>query len=421
MKSVRALTVVLALSTGLGAIAGCHKSVKQDEAYEEPLTSAQQDSAQQEQGDTDADPSPDADSTAEAGDDTAKNSEASADSTDTPSSEKSPHQPAFEATGRVAVIDGETITAEAYNKQAEARGASMGGRKMPYRLAKMMAKRTLDRLIEEHLIDAQLAKADIEVDPDKVNAELDKFVDRFPTKKSFDAFLERNGQTLSGMKRNLRKDLQLRVLLEKKYGISVDDKDARAYYDSNPARFEKEEQVHARHILVKTSRGADKAELAEAKARAAEIAKKAKKPGADFAALAKKYSEGPSAKRGGDLGYFTAPRMVPEFSKAAFAMKPGDVSGPVKTQFGYHIIKVVDHQEPHKVPFEEAKPEIVNHLKRTKFRQAVKDYLAELKKNTSIKRFDDNIRINVEEGAGDRPEQLRLNKQLQKKLRERQK
>src|SRR5581483_4572378 len=98
------------------------------------------------------------------------------------------------------------------------------------------------------------------------------------------------------------------------------------------------EQVRASHILLKTD-GKDDAAV---KAKAMDIAKQAK-AGADFAELAKKYSEDDSnAKNGGDLDYFARGRMVPEFDQAVFAMTPGQISDPIKTQFGYHIIKLVD-------------------------------------------------------------------------------
>ena len=100
----------------------------------------------------------------------------------------------------------------------------------------------------------------------------------------------------------------------------------------------------------------------------------------DFAELAKKHSTGPSGPQGGDLGYFGQGQMVPEFSKAAFALKVGEVSQPVKTQFGWHIIKVEDRRDSSLPPFEQLKPRIVEHLARLKGREIT----ASIKKTSKI-------------------------------------
>jgi peptidyl-prolyl cis-trans isomerase D len=121
--------------------------------------------------------------------------------------------------------------------------------------------------------------------------------------------------------------------------ITVTPQDVEAYYNANVQQYQTPEQVRASHILLKTD-GKDEAAVRK---QAEDIAKQAKAPGADFAALAKKYSEDDGSKAtGGDLDYFGKGRMVPEFETAAFAMQPGQISDPVKSQFGFHIIKMVD-------------------------------------------------------------------------------
>jgi peptidyl-prolyl cis-trans isomerase D len=121
--------------------------------------------------------------------------------------------------------------------------------------------------------------------------------------------------------------------------ITVTPQEIESYYNSNIQQFQAPEQVRASHILLKTD-GKDEAAV---KKQAEDILKQAKAPGADFAALAKKYSEDDGSKaNGGDLDYFSKGRMVPEFEQAAFSMQPGQISDLVKSQFGFHIIKVVD-------------------------------------------------------------------------------
>lgn len=143
--------------------------------------------------------------------------------------------------------------------------------------------------------------------------------------------------------------------------ITVPDADIEAFYKANLSQYQTPAQVRASHILFKLE-GKDEAAV---KAKAEEVLKLAKAPGADFAALAKKYSEDDSNNQnGGDLDYFGRGRMVPEFEQAAFAMKTGEISSaPVKTAFGYHIIKMVDNKPEQTRPLAEVKSEIEDQLK----------------------------------------------------------
>jgi peptidyl-prolyl cis-trans isomerase D len=141
--------------------------------------------------------------------------------------------------------------------------------------------------------------------------------------------------------------------------ITISDADAEAFYKQNLAQYTTPAQARASHILFKTE-GKDENTV---RAQAEEVLKKAR-AGADFAELARQYSEDESNKdRGGDLDFFSKGRMVPEFEAAAFAMKNGDISDLVKTSFGYHIIKMVDNQPEVVRPFDAVKAEIVDQLR----------------------------------------------------------
>src|SRR5262249_35605988 len=132
-----------------------------------------------------------------------------------------------------------------------------------------------------------------------------------------------------------------------------------------------EEEVHARHILVETED--------EAKAALAEI-----KNGRDFAEGAKEKSKDPGASDGGDLGYFTKEQMVPEVAEAAFKMYLGQLSTPVKTQFGWHIIKLEDRRQRPVPEFDKIKDQIDAYL----VRKAESDYLAKLHQTAKVERLD---------------------------------
>jgi peptidyl-prolyl cis-trans isomerase C len=139
--------------------------------------------------------------------------------------------------------------------------------------------------------------------------------------------------------------------------IEAAQKQARSVYLAQPQRFQTDEQVRARHILI-AGKGA------EARAQAEQILEELKK-GADFSSLAKERSaDKGSAARGGDLGFFSHGRMVPEFDKAAFALqKTGDLSGVVESQFGLHIIRLEERRPPGVKPFEEVRDELVKEIR----------------------------------------------------------
>jgi peptidyl-prolyl cis-trans isomerase D len=140
--------------------------------------------------------------------------------------------------------------------------------------------------------------------------------------------------------------------------LPVEEADLKAYYDEHINEFLQGEQASARHILIRLAPDATEAQQGEAELRASGVANIARS-GADFAALATEQSEDPGSKElGGDLGWFGRGSMVSEFEDAVFSAKPGDIVGPIKSQFGYHIIKVEGFRPEHQQPFEEVQEQI---------------------------------------------------------------
>ncbi len=168
----------------------------------------------------------------------------------------------------------------------------------------------------------------------------------------------------------MRKRLLLDMYLEKKTAEKVTDEEIKKVYENQVlAQSGNGEEVRARHVLLKT------------KEEAIDVMEKAK-AGDDFADLAKEFSTGPSGAQGGDLGYFTAERMVKPFSDAAFAMKAGDISEPVQTQFGWHVIKVEDRRKVEPPSLESLKDQISTYLEQ----QARAQLLSHVLQNADIKR-----------------------------------
>lgn len=143
--------------------------------------------------------------------------------------------------------------------------------------------------------------------------------------------------------------------------VDVRPDDVRDFYDINSSRYAKPERVHARHILFTLPEKPTKAQEEAARKLAEKTLELAKKPGQDFAKLAKEHSQGPTAKNGGDLGWFGRGQMVKPFEALAFKLKPGEM-GLVQTRFGWHVIKVEGHQEAQITPLEKVELEIKNQL-----------------------------------------------------------
>ncbi|MBN9583827.1 MAG: peptidylprolyl isomerase [Afipia sp.] len=168
-----------------------------------------------------------------------------------------------------------------------------------------------------------------------------------------------------------RDRLLMDSLLATEGKAAVTDDAMKKVYEEATKQVSGEKEVHARHILVPTEE--------EAKAIKAELDK-----GADFAKLAKEKSKDPGAADGGDLGFFTKEQMVPEFSAVAFALEPGKISDPVKSQFGWHVIKVEEKRDRKPPTFDQVKGQIENFV----VRKAQADYVTKLRGEAKVERLD---------------------------------
>jgi peptidyl-prolyl cis-trans isomerase C len=168
-----------------------------------------------------------------------------------------------------------------------------------------------------------------------------------------------------------RNRLLMDSLLASEGKAATTDDAMKKVYEQASKEITGEEEVHARHILVETED--------EAKAVEEEL-----KKGADFADLAKKKSKDPGASDGGDLGFFTKDQMVPEFSTVAFSLEPGKVSDPVKSQFGWHVIKVEEKRKRKAPDFDQVKGQIETYVTR----KAQADYVGKLRDAAKIERMD---------------------------------
>lgn len=264
-------------------------------------------------------------------------------------------------------------------------------------------KMITDKVIEQVAVEEGIAVTDEEVAKD--------FEELSTTLKQEEAFvkmMEENKIDDEYLKAQIKKDKTIQKFLDKKMEESkVTEEEAKKYYDEHIDDFTKSE-VKASHILISTRDAATQAPLSdEEKAKKKEEAEailKQAKSGKNFAELAQQHSEDPgSAKLGGDLGYFDKKRMVPEFTEAAFALKVGEVSDLVETEYGYHIIKLIDKKEAEVESFESVKQSIKENLEYDKYNALVE----ELKGKAKIERSEENLKKVEEEIAKEREQKAK--------------
>jgi peptidyl-prolyl cis-trans isomerase SurA len=250
-----------------------------------------------------------------------------------------------------------------------------------------MLRQALQVLIDEQLLQGQLKESNVEIS----DQQLDEAIADVKTRngirddETFVKALAHENLTMEAYRRQLRRQLEKQKLLNTKVRgqVKVGDDDLKAEYERTYVQVTGEQEVHARHILLQLKRDASAAEDSALRQRAQEITQRLR-AGADFAKLARELSDGPSASQGGDLGYFRRGVMVAEFEKVAFSLPIGAVSDPVRTQFGWHVIQVIDRRKAPPPPFDTVKEELRQKLQRDQADRLTQDYLASLRKDAAI-------------------------------------
>lgn len=247
-------------------------------------------------------------------------------------------------------------------------------------------------VLQDEISRTLLAQKSLELGLGVSDAELGKKVDdvraKFKSEAVFMHKLSDRGLTLDQYREELRTDLLMDALIKKEIepAIKVDPKEIKAYYEKNRGKYETEEKVRASVILIKILPKSGSEGERKARKKIESILAQVKM-GTDFNGLAKKFSQDSLADKGGDLGFFTRGRMLPEFSERAFSLKVGEVSAPFKTAHGMHLLKVTDRTPGGTRPFEEVQDSIRQVLVRKKLSQATQDYVQALKGKADIKTY----------------------------------
>lgn len=273
-----------------------------------------------------------------------------------------------------ARVNGVAITNKQVDKLAQRMAAVQGASSDAAR------QEALQSLIDIELL-AQQAKADkIEAPTAEVDQRLNELKGRYPTPEGFKQALAANHATEAELRSDLTRTVLVQKVLDKHVTVALPADAVEAFYKANPDKFQHPAEVRVSHIFFAAPPEGDPA----VQQRAADALARIKK-GEDFATLAKELSEDPESKnKGGDLGFVAPDGVVKEIADAAFALKPGEVSGVVQTKFGYHIIKVTEARPAGVTPLADVKTELQSFLEDQERDKQQQAYVEGLKKQAKI-------------------------------------
>ncbi len=287
----------------------------------------------------------------------------------------------------VVKINGEVISSSEFKAFA---GAALQGRpidSLQDAEKTQLFNQAMDAIIAEKLI-TQAAKSE-KIDNAKVEEELKRFEEQFGSREKLEEELKKDGKSYEELRKMIETSQRQRAWFEPKIAAltKVTEEEMKEFYASTPEASRAPEVVRASHILLLTPPEGGE-EVAKQKLKEIQEIRAKIVAGEPFEIMAKNHSEDPGSKdKGGDLNYFRREEMVKEFSDVAFSLPVGEVSGPVKTQYGYHLIKVTDHKAAANVSFEEVKPRIQAFLEDRKRREAVRKVIDGLRAQATIENF----------------------------------
>jgi peptidyl-prolyl cis-trans isomerase SurA len=244
----------------------------------------------------------------------------------------------------------------------------------------------LERLIDDELILQQAAELKLSISSDQIDASIEEIKKQNGlTDDQLREALRTQGMTMAAYRADLRRQLLRYRVLNIAVGsrVNISDDEVRAYYERH-MKDGSNVQVRAAHVFVAIPDGADTATVADKQAQAQKILERAQ-AGEDFAKLARETSDDAATRNdGGDLGYFGKDMLPKAIEEVVFAMKVGEVRGPIRVDRGFHVIKVVDRKIKDPKPFDEVKDDIRMQLRQKDMERQTKIYLAELRKKTLV-------------------------------------
>jgi len=251
-----------------------------------------------------------------------------------------------------------------------------------------LMKRVTDLLIGEKLMEKEVKELGLSASEREVDQAIDDVLkqNNLENREQLAERVQAEGLTLESYREMLSGQMARMKLIQMKVSprVKLSEADLKAEYANYTKNERGDFEVHARHILVQVPKSATPAQVEAAKKKALSIVAEARRPGMDFEALARARSEGPSAEDGGDLGFFRRGQMVPAFDRVVFALKEGEVSDPVRTDFGWHVIKVMERRPVDVPKYDALKDQLEEKLRREKTEKFVEQYVQELRQKAVV-------------------------------------
>jgi parvulin-like peptidyl-prolyl isomerase len=274
-----------------------------------------------------------------------------------------------------ATVNGEPIYTAEVDRYVREIGARFGvdfSKGDAARQRQQVARSVLDQLIERTLILQEARRTGRLASDAAVEDRLRQIAQAFPSPEEFDRALQQQGVSRAELRDRVRFELTVRRILDDLRVPAPTDQEARAYFQAHREAFDEPERVRVRHVLLRT----------EAEARVALARLRA---GESFAQVAKELSQDPGTRdRGGEVGLVTPGQTVPEFEQVAFRLKPGELSEPVRTSFGYHIVQVTEKLPAKKATWEGVRQQVLELLRENKRREAFEAWVKELRGRAKI-------------------------------------
>lgn len=284
----------------------------------------------------------------------------------------------------LARVNGETITRPDFDKVIMQMEAA-AGQPVPKERRDEIYRDAIDQLVTYTLLAQEVKARGVKIDEKEVDEELKQMRAQFKTEPEFKKALAGRGLTIERVRSDLQKKSGINAMMEAEVAgaAAVTDAEIREFYDKNPDKFKQPEAIRASHILIRVPKEADDAAKKAARTKVETLLKQAR-GGSDFGTLARDNSSDGSAQQGGDLGFFPKGKMVPAFEQAAYALKPGQISDVVETQFGYHIIKVTERREASTVPLAEVSERVREFLTGQRKQEQAEAFIRVLKSKSKI-------------------------------------
>jgi peptidyl-prolyl cis-trans isomerase C len=300
-----------------------------------------------------------------------------------------PKEPKEDKNTVLVTVEDVNITRGDVDQKIDTFLKSQGGALPPDQLAKIKSsldQKVLENMIIEALLDKAVKEQQITLENGEVNKVIESMKTSLPPETDFKAYLKGIGFTEKALAQTITKNLKIKKLLEAQVASlpTPTDEEIQAFYDEHPEEFKTPEGMEVRHILVMVSPKDDEATHKEKRAKAESIRSRLVDKKEDFATVAAEESDGPSKAKGGNIGLVTKGRTVKPFEDAVFSQKVGEIGPIVETQFGYHIIQVMKHQDAGSIPLVEAKPSIKEHLASKQKQEAVNAYIDSLRSKAKI-------------------------------------